>query len=189
MSRTFNKRTVICRLGDQLTTVHHSHVSVRSARWISLQPFNLLYDFEARDDETKDNMDSAQNQNNFYAYRNFYVEIITLKLVLVLFSNLCLYFLVTPFIMLIWQFYLIKRTRQDEAQSWLFCWCKIQHGEDGKEPRRNHERGKKLRKWTKIKQFTTCGKISKMHRSCLRPSYDFRYLTLNIFENLFEFKQ
>lgn len=64
MSRTRNviKRTIICRFSYQLSTVHHSHICVRSASWISLQSFNLLYDFKARDDETKDNVDSAQKQ-------------------------------------------------------------------------------------------------------------------------------
>lgn len=52
--------TIVSRFGDELSTVHHSHVSIGSAGRIGLQSLDLLHHLKSGDDETKDNVDSEK---------------------------------------------------------------------------------------------------------------------------------
>lgn len=58
--KSLSERTIIGRFGDELPTVHHSHISVGSAGWIGLQSLDLLHHLESGDDEAKDNVDSGK---------------------------------------------------------------------------------------------------------------------------------
>lgn len=52
--------TIVGGLGDQLSTVHHSDVSVGSARRVGLQPLDLLYHLKTRGDVAKDDVDAKE---------------------------------------------------------------------------------------------------------------------------------
>ncbi len=59
-----NKLTIVSRLCNQLSTVNHSDISIGSAGWVGLQPFDFLYDLKARDDQPENYMHSKLDQQS-----------------------------------------------------------------------------------------------------------------------------
>lgn len=59
-----NKLTIVSRLCNQLSTVNQSDVSIGSAGWVGLQPFDFLYDLKARDDQPENYMHSKLDQKS-----------------------------------------------------------------------------------------------------------------------------
>ncbi len=59
-----NKLTIVSRLSNQLSTVNQSDVSIGSAGWVGLQPFDFLYDLKARDDQPENYMHSKLDQQS-----------------------------------------------------------------------------------------------------------------------------
>lgn len=60
--------TVIGRFCDELPTVHDSGVGVGSAGRVGLQSLDLFDHFKARNDDAKDNVDSAQGVTTFFQH-------------------------------------------------------------------------------------------------------------------------
>lgn len=115
--------TVVCRFGEESPTVHDSRVSVGSAGWVGLQSLDLFNHLKTRNDDTKDNVDSANKRTILFDIQH-QLDCCWCagKLLTVTCTCLSVGQTIATYFHLLWK----KFTHQGEGPSLSFCQWKIQ---------------------------------------------------------------